>query len=157
MLMLAVPADAATKSMVIEHHSNGPNSFQRRVFRAGEGGRVIDEGTVNRSGSVITVYSAQDGSTRVIDLNHIPQQSGSAQLAIVQAEASGWGCAVCQFGFGALIGLPCFIGTAALCIAACSVTAEVCAIPCGVIFWALCYVGGWAGAWDLCWWIGQCP
>jgi hypothetical protein len=157
MLMLAVPAGGATKSMVIEHASTGPESFQRRVFRLGSGGAVVDEGTVNRSASVITVYSAEDGSTRVIDLNHVQAGSSPAQLAIIQAEASGWGCSVCQLGFGALIGLPCFLGTAALCIAACSVTAEVCALPCGAIFWALCYVGGWAGAWDLCWWIGQCP
>jgi hypothetical protein len=157
MLMVAAPASSAVKSMVIEHRSNGPNNFQRRVFSAGEGGALIDEGTVNRSASVVTVYSARDGVTRVIDLNHLPPPSGPAALGIVQAQASGWGCAVCQFGFGALIGLPCFIGTAALCALACSVTAEVCAIPCGVIFWALCYVGSWAAAWDLCWWIGQCP
>ena len=143
--------------MVFEDTNTGPSSFQRRVHRIGPLGEMVDAGTVTRTASIITVYSAEDGATRTIDLNHLQKQAGTALVGVIQAEASGWGCAVCQFGFGALIGLPCFIGTAALCALACSVTAEVCAIPCGVVFWALCYVGSWAGAWDLCWWIGQCP
>jgi hypothetical protein len=156
-LMVAAPDASTTKTMLFEDTRIGPNDLRRRVHRIGSAGEIVDVGTVTRSGSIMTVNSEEDGVTRVIDLNHLNQESGAALVGVIQAEASSWGCAVCQFGFGALIGLPCFIGTAALCLLACSVTAEVCAIPCGVIFWALCYVGAWAGAWDLCWWIGQCP
>lgn len=156
-VMVAAPDAAPKQSLLFEDTSSGPNDLKRRVHRVGSAGEIVDVGTVTRSGSTIIVHSAEAQITRVIDLNRLQQQSGTAMIGVIQAEASGWGCSVCQFGFGALIGLPCFIGTAALCLLACSVTAEVCALPCGVIFWALCYVGGWAGAWDLCWWIGQCP
>lgn len=154
-LFVAIP-DAGQLTAVLHEYSAQGSVSQLDGWRFDSLSQSVGTfGTVTRIGQELTVRDVRTGAVRRTSLTGSPLPARSP-IGVQRVEAST-GCDVCVAGAALLLGLPCFLGSLALCAAACAEVAEVCAVPCGVLFYFLCGVQGTAGALDLCYWMGACP